>query len=157
MIPARIGPMHGVQPKANAKPSRLKNSCRSKTVSAPVRPSLRILWLARACRGDVADLPFRGVAAVDYLSSFVYRVAFAESFTEAVNSEAYKNFGAKIRQKVAYVNGAGFAQRARTDYEYKGRLIRCDAPEALKSAASADSMETVFIQGVRSAELEGEK
>lgn len=43
---------------------------------------------------------------------------------EAVNSEAYKNFGAKIRQKVAYVNGAGFAQRARTDYEYKGRLIR---------------------------------
>ncbi len=32
-------------------------------------------------------LGFRGVVAADYLSSFVFRVAFAESFTEAVNSE----------------------------------------------------------------------
>ncbi len=32
-------------------------------------------------------LGFRGVAAVNYLSSFVFRLAFAESFAQAVNSE----------------------------------------------------------------------
>jgi len=35
---------------------------------------------------------------------------------------------------------------------HRGKLIRCDAPEALKKSAGADSMEAVFIQGVRSAE-----
>ncbi len=36
-----------------------------------------------------AKLPwgFRGVANVEYLSSYVYRLAFAETFTQAVNSE----------------------------------------------------------------------
>ncbi len=32
-------------------------------------------------------LGFRGVAAINYLSSFVFRLAFAESFAQAVNSE----------------------------------------------------------------------
>ncbi|HWI14729.1 MAG TPA: tripartite tricarboxylate transporter substrate binding protein [Burkholderiales bacterium] len=43
---------------------------------------------------------------------------------DAVNSETYKAFGAKIRQKVAYVDSAGFTRRAQEDYVYKGRLIR---------------------------------
>ena len=30
---------------------------------------------------------FRGVADIDYLSSFVFRLAFSETFTQAVNSE----------------------------------------------------------------------
>jgi tripartite-type tricarboxylate transporter receptor subunit TctC len=43
---------------------------------------------------------------------------------QAVNSEAFRAFGLKVRQKVAYVNSAGFTQRAKDDYEYKGKLIR---------------------------------
>jgi tripartite-type tricarboxylate transporter receptor subunit TctC len=43
---------------------------------------------------------------------------------DAVNSDTYKAFGAKIRQKVAYVDSAGFTKRAQDDYAYKGRLIR---------------------------------
>ena len=36
-----------------------------------------------------AELPFgfRGVVSVDYLSSYVFRLAFAQNFTEAINSE----------------------------------------------------------------------
>ena len=36
-----------------------------------------------------AALPygFRGVVSVDYLSSYVFRLAFGQSFTEAINSE----------------------------------------------------------------------
>jgi LPS-assembly protein len=36
-----------------------------------------------------ADLPygFRGVVSVDYLSSYLFRLAFGQSFTEAINSE----------------------------------------------------------------------
>ncbi|MGA9565923.1 MAG: LPS assembly protein LptD [Candidatus Korobacteraceae bacterium] len=36
-----------------------------------------------------ADLPdgFRGVISVDYLSSYLFRLAFAQSFTQAINSE----------------------------------------------------------------------
>ncbi|MBV8207060.1 MAG: LPS-assembly protein LptD [Acidobacteria bacterium] len=39
--------------------------------------------------GDDPGLPlgFRGVADVDYLSSFLYRLAFSENFSQAVNSE----------------------------------------------------------------------
>ena len=35
------------------------------------------------------DLPygFRGVASIDYLSSYLFRLAFGQSFTEAINSE----------------------------------------------------------------------
>ena len=37
----------------------------------------------------LADLPygFRGVASVDYLSSYLFRLAFGQSFTDAINSE----------------------------------------------------------------------
>lgn len=43
---------------------------------------------------------------------------------EAVGSEAFRAFGLKVRQKVAWVNGAGFERRAREDSEYKRRLIQ---------------------------------
>jgi ABC-type Na+ transport system ATPase subunit NatA len=37
---------------------------------------------------------------------------------------------------------------------HRGRLIRCDAPEALKHKAGAANMEAVFIQTVRAAEIQ---
>ncbi|MBC7781570.1 MAG: tripartite tricarboxylate transporter substrate binding protein [Proteobacteria bacterium] len=49
--------------------------------------------------------------------------ALEKGCADAVNSEAFRAFGIKVRQKVAYVDGAGFAQRTRDDYEYKRRLI----------------------------------
>src|SRR5206468_3848018 len=43
--------------------------------------------------GD-ATLPygFRGVASVDYLSSFLFRLAFGQSYVESINSEVH-SFG----------------------------------------------------------------
>jgi hypothetical protein len=35
---------------------------------------------------------------------------------------------------------------------HRGKLIRCDAPEALKSAAGVATMEGVFVDTVRAAE-----
>jgi LPS-assembly protein len=42
--------------------------------------------------GDTTDLPygFRGVAAVDYVSSLAFRETYSPTFTEAVNSEAHQ-------------------------------------------------------------------
>jgi ABC-2 type transport system ATP-binding protein len=63
--------------------------------------------------------------------------------------------GITILMTTAYLDEAERCNRV--GLMHRGKLIRCDAPEALKRAAGADSMETVFIQGVRAAELEGEK
>jgi hypothetical protein len=35
---------------------------------------------------------------------------------------------------------------------YKGRLIHCDTPEALKRQAGVETLEGVFVKGVRAAE-----
>jgi hypothetical protein len=35
---------------------------------------------------------------------------------------------------------------------HRGRLIRCDTPEALKRATGASDMEGVFVRTVRAAE-----
>ncbi len=35
---------------------------------------------------------------------------------------------------------------------HQGRLIRCDAPEALKRAAGVETLEAVFVGTVRAAE-----
>jgi hypothetical protein len=35
---------------------------------------------------------------------------------------------------------------------HRGKLIRCDTPEALKRAAGAINMEGVFIKSIRAAE-----
>jgi ABC-2 type transport system ATP-binding protein len=63
--------------------------------------------------------------------------------------------GITILMATAYLDEAERCNRV--GLMHRGRLIRCDAPEVLKRAAAADSMEAVFIQGVRSAELEVEK
>jgi ABC-2 type transport system ATP-binding protein len=58
--------------------------------------------------------------------------------------------GITILMATAYLDEAERCNRV--GLMHRGKLIRCDAPEALKKAASADTMEAVFIQGVRSAE-----
>jgi ABC-2 type transport system ATP-binding protein len=58
--------------------------------------------------------------------------------------------GITILMTTAYLDEAERCNRV--GLMHRGKLIRCDAPEALKRAASADSMEAVFIQGVRLAE-----
>jgi hypothetical protein len=50
--------------------------------------------------------------------------ALERGCAEAVGSEAFRAFGLKVRQKVAWVNGAGFERRAREDSEYKRRLVQ---------------------------------
>ena len=50
--------------------------------------------------------------------------ALEKGCTEAVGSDAFRAFGLKVRQKVAWVSGAGFERRAREDSEYKRRLIQ---------------------------------
>jgi ABC-2 type transport system ATP-binding protein len=58
--------------------------------------------------------------------------------------------GITILMTTAYLDEAERCNRV--GLMHRGKLIRCDAPEALKTAAAADTMEAVFIQGVRSAE-----
>jgi ABC-2 type transport system ATP-binding protein len=58
--------------------------------------------------------------------------------------------GITILMTTAYLDEAERCNRV--GLMHRGKLIRCDAPEALKKSAGADSMEAVFIQGVRSAE-----
>ncbi len=50
---------------------------------------------------------FRGVAAVDYLSSFIFRVAFAETLSEAVNSEVKSVAFLSRTHNGFFVNGMG--------------------------------------------------
>ena len=63
--------------------------------------------------------------------------------------------GITILMTTAYLDEAERCNRV--GLMHRGKLIRCDAPEALKKAAAANSMEGVFIQGVQSADLEVEK
>jgi len=58
--------------------------------------------------------------------------------------------GITILMTTAYLDEAERCNRV--GLMHRGKLIRCDTPEALKRAAAADSMEAVFIEGVRSAE-----
>ena len=58
--------------------------------------------------------------------------------------------GITILMTTAYLDEAERCNRV--GLMHRGKLIRCDAPEALKTAAAVDTMEAVFIQGVRSAE-----
>lgn len=58
--------------------------------------------------------------------------------------------GITILMTTAYLDEAERCNRV--GLMHRGKLIRCDTPEALKTAAAADTMEAVFIQGVRSAE-----
>jgi len=63
--------------------------------------------------------------------------------------------GITILMTTAYLDEAERCNRI--GLMHRGKLIRCDAPEALKRSSRAGTMEAVFIQGVRSAESgEGE-
>ncbi len=62
------------------------------------------------------DLPygFRGVLSVDYLSSYLFRLAFAQGFTEAINSEV-RTFGFLMKNWDGY--GLGFLGARYQDYQ----------------------------------------
>ena len=42
----------------------------------------------------------------------------------AVQTEAFRTIAQRLSQRVAYLNGAAFAERAAADYKYKGEVIR---------------------------------
>jgi len=60
--------------------------------------------------------------------------------------------GITILMTTAYLDEAERCNRV--GLMHRGRLIRCDAPDALKQAANAASMEAVFVQTVRAAEIQ---
>jgi ABC-2 type transport system ATP-binding protein len=59
--------------------------------------------------------------------------------------------GITILMATAYLDEAERCNRV--GLMHRGKLIRCDAPEALKAAAGAANMESVFIETVRAAEM----
>ena len=61
--------------------------------------------------------------------------------------------GITILMTTAYLDEAERCNRV--GLMHRGKLIRCDAPEALKSAAGVSTMEGVFVGTVRAAENEG--
>jgi ABC-2 type transport system ATP-binding protein len=60
--------------------------------------------------------------------------------------------GITVLMTTAYLDEAERCNRV--GLMYKGRLIRCDAPEALEQAAGAGTLEGVFVQTVRAAEAQ---
>lgn len=58
--------------------------------------------------------------------------------------------GITILMTTAYLDEAERCNRV--GLMYRGRLIRCDAPEALKRAAGVETLEAVFVGTVRAAE-----
>jgi ABC-2 type transport system ATP-binding protein len=63
--------------------------------------------------------------------------------------------GITILMTTAYLDEAERCNRV--GLMHKGRLINCDAPEVLKRNAGAETMEAVFIQTVRAAEMQEKK
>jgi ABC-2 type transport system ATP-binding protein len=88
------------------------------------------------------------------------RILFLDEPTNGVDPVSRRDFwailyqllkeGMTILMATAYLDEAERCNRV--GLMNRGRLIRCDAPEALKRAAGADTMEGVFVQGVRDAE-----
>jgi ABC-2 type transport system ATP-binding protein len=60
--------------------------------------------------------------------------------------------GITILMTTAYLDEAERCNRV--GLMHRGKLIRCDSPEALKRAANAPTMEAVFVQTVRAAETQ---
>jgi LPS-assembly protein len=79
---------------------------------------------------------FRGVAAVDYLSSFVYRLAFAETFAQAVNSE---------------VKSAGFLSRTRNGFSLNTMVSRY---QNYQSTVPGDLIMILHAPGVEAAQVD---
>ena len=88
------------------------------------------------------------------------RILFLDEPTNGVDPVSRRDFwailyqllkeGITILMTTAYLDEAERCNRV--GLMHRGRLIRCDAPDALKRAAAAETMESVFIQGVLSAE-----
>jgi ABC-2 type transport system ATP-binding protein len=88
------------------------------------------------------------------------QVLFLDEPTNGVDPVSRRDFwailyqllkeGITILMATAYLDEAERCNRV--GLMHRGKLIRCDEPAALKRAAAADTMEAVFIQGVRSAE-----
>jgi len=51
-------------------------------------------------------------------------VVLERACEQAVQSETFRAAAQKLGQRVAYLNGAQFAERAQEDYRYKGELIK---------------------------------
>jgi len=41
-----------------------------------------------------------------------------------VQTESFRATAQKLSQRIAYLNGAAFAERAAKDYQYKGEIIK---------------------------------
>jgi LPS-assembly protein len=68
-------------------------------------------------------LDFRGVANLNYLSSYVFRLAFTESFSETVNSEV-KSLGFASRTRHGYFLNARFARYQNFQSTEPGDVIK---------------------------------
>jgi tripartite-type tricarboxylate transporter receptor subunit TctC len=52
------------------------------------------------------------------------RTVLERACEQAVQTESFRSTAQKLSQRIAYLNGAAFAERAATDYRYKGEIIR---------------------------------
>ena len=43
---------------------------------------------------------------------------------QAVQTESFRSTAQRLSQRIAYLNGAAFAERAAADYRYKGEIIK---------------------------------
>jgi ABC-2 type transport system ATP-binding protein len=88
------------------------------------------------------------------------RILFLDEPTNGVDPVSRRDFwailyqllkdGITILMTTAYLDEAERCNRV--GLMHRGKLIRCDAPEALRRATGASSLENVFIQTIREAE-----
>ena len=85
-----------------------------------------------------ADLPygFRGVMAVDYLSSYLFRLAFGQSFTDAINSE---------------VRSVGFVSKSESD-NFMG--LMASRYQNYQSTVNGDVIDIAHIPSLQLANVE---
>jgi LPS-assembly protein len=98
-------------------------------------------------------LGFRGVADLDYLSTYVFRLAFAESFTQAVNSEVKSTAFASRDFNGIFLNFAG------SRYQNFQSTTRGDSVTILHTPSiesSADEMQLGSTRLFWSYEIAGE-
>ena len=52
------------------------------------------------------------------------RAVLERACEQAVQTESFRSTAQRLSQRIAYLNGAAFAERAATDYRYKGEIIK---------------------------------
>ena len=52
------------------------------------------------------------------------RAVLERACEQAVQTESFRSTAQRLSQRIAYLNGAAFAERAATDYRYKGEVIK---------------------------------